>query len=460
MKTISLSLFLLFAVQWLNAQIIFDETIGTITSDQARSFRLTPTGYLIGGARLLSVDKDFNEVANVLLDHNRAVSVPSDSGYVLVRNRYTRGRTAVVAYVVRYDKEGKELWSKEIRNGYWRNFAEDVLPLDKGGFIYVGRHQSVTGSGAVMRKLDDSGKQLWEYKFEPKGPSFCQKVYQRDTNIYVVGKADAGVTGLDAKRDVFFTKHRITDGARQWAYLYHTDSTDVATDLMVKDGKTSVLLGYSNGDDNAIGNRGMLISITDGKEDWIKHYLGKYSEELRSIEPTEDGGYLILGNRHINSDSIRTFVMKTDDKGEMEWEYLFANAGKQHVGVEMERSGKSTYVVGGHFLNSSEKNDYFITAFDTEKLLNPTSTQFIGNGDSDLLSLYPNPTTNVLHLQVNEDLKRTGQIEIFDVQGRSMDVMELTSHQFSYDCSNMEAGIYWVQLQLGNRIERQAFILK
>jgi hypothetical protein len=74
---------------------------------------------------------------------------------------------------------------------------------------------------------------------------------------------------------------------------------------------------------------------------------------------------------------------------------------------------------------------------------------------SDLL-LYPNPTGNILH--VKTDGAKVKSLNIHSNTGASMSVKRLSDS--TWDVSHLPAGLYVVELQRGNQIERKKIVKK
>lgn len=434
-----------------NAQIIYDNQFPVVESSRAKSLNTTSLGYISGGDRLLHTDFDGNEIFNVEGVANGAHYYAQDSGFVCVFNVITGGNSpAVTAHVKRLDKYGNEIWVRDFVSGYWRNFAEDVVVLYDGMMVYTGRHQSVTGSGAVIRKLCPGGGQIWETKWSSGSTvsTYGKEVFLVDTHLYVIGNANASFDGLGTSRDMFVSKHGYDNGALEWSHVYSSDSIDDATDLLVLDGNSVLLLGNSNGDSLSIGDRGVLANIsydsqTGATTNWVKNYEAQSQLRTNDIESHPEGGYLILGTRaSATSDSIKTFIMAVDTVGEPTWEYVFANTGSVHVGREMLRESSHVYVVSGYYLDVFGNEQYYQTKFDLTDLESLTSIE--EREDKYRFHVYPNPTVDLLTIKFNW----TSEIEdiaILDSQGRTVHSLSPLSTTVHFDCSHLAPGLYYVK---------------
>ena len=463
MKTYTLTvLFILSAFMPAQSQIIFHKEFPTGTSDVAACLRVADNGYLVSGSRALSTDQNGNALVEIAGLHNRAAYIPTDGGFIAARYGY--GVTSVDGQVLRYNATGDVLWERTIEEGLWRNGVEDVIALDDGMFIYAGRHQDVVGSGAVIRKLCPSGGIIWEeiwnldawfaghaYELHPSGP-----------NLYVLGSANGGVVDTDLARDLTLTRHNLATGDLTWDYIYTDDSTQVATDLLVAPAGSSDLFLLGNSTAGA-GKSGLLISLSDVDtavvENWVRQYpLTGASEAFKAIEATADGGFLILGTRAAG-DSTFTYVKKLDAAADEEWEYRFANSGSQHVGAEMVADGGDVFTLAGHYLDDANGSEnYFLTKFDLAGL-NATSVGLPTVKDIEI-SLYPNPATDYLSIELPFEAATGSVITIVDVYGRVVDIFEPMSGRQTYDCAQLDSGMYLLELSSENYRGVTSFIVE
>lgn len=82
---------------------------------------------------------------------------------------------------------------------------------------------------------------------------------------------------------------------------------------------------------------------------------------------------------------------------------------------------------------------------------------FIGVDQFDLnnITLSPNPASN--KLTMNSPLAEFDAMQITDVQGRFIENYNVTSSQ-QLDIANLPAGVYFLNLQLGNNTVTKKFI--
>jgi hypothetical protein len=82
--------------------------------------------------------------------------------------------------------------------------------------------------------------------------------------------------------------------------------------------------------------------------------------------------------------------------------------------------------------------------------LDVTGVELIGD---DSFTIFPNPTDGLLNLSSKDQIK---QIRIFDIHGRI--VKQDINIERQIDVSNLDAGLYFVQATINNRLVSNRFI--
>ena len=85
----------------------------------------------------------------------------------------------------------------------------------------------------------------------------------------------------------------------------------------------------------------------------------------------------------------------------------------------------------------------------------PLSTEELGSG---VLNLYPNPTSGIVELQLNE-LRGSDRIEIMDIQGRLVYAKNLNNTNTQIDLSSLASGTYTARL-IGENVNEERTIVK
>jgi hypothetical protein len=100
---------------------------------------------------------------------------------------------------------------------------------------------------------------------------------------------------------------------------------------------------------------------SQGDLQWQKTYGGKYTDELRSMEQTKDGGYILGGYSNSPQSGDKTepnigigdyWVVKIDDSGSIEWQRTYGGNADNQLYV-IHQTVDEGYIIGG---NSNSTN--------------------------------------------------------------------------------------------------------
>jgi hypothetical protein len=134
----------------------------------------------------------------------------------------------------------------------------------------------------------------------------------------------------------------------QWAYTYGGSSNDRFTSIQQTQDGGYVLVGhtYSLG----VGNSDVLVMklSSEGDLTWQKAYGGTGYDQAKSIQQTQDGGYIVAGNTSsFGSGDNNMWVMKLDSSGAVTWQKTYGGTGQDYAqSIQQTRDGG--YIVAGH----------------------------------------------------------------------------------------------------------------
>jgi len=237
-------------------------------------------------------------------------------------------------YVVKSDSSGAKIWEKAF-GGDGDDRGNEVIETSDGGLLVVGE-KMVNGNREVyLIKLDASGNKIWE------------KTY---------GQANKDCWGLGIAET--------TDG-----------------DFIIC-GQIGIGLGWSD------FSLALLIKVdAAGEELWKKTYRESGYQHLHfnSIEPTDDGGFIICGAMDDKGHADDYFYMvKIDSDGNFEWvsSLTYRNASNYSWGFVARQTTDGGYIVSGGASNFGVQGDMGILVV---KLNSEGKTQWtrICGGDFD-----------------------------------------------------------------------------
>ena len=304
-------------------------------------------------------------------------------------NSTERGRLLSLLLLVIYSHFSYSqdvLWEKSY-GGKHAEFLADVLSTPDYGFLLAGSslsekngNKEMVSSGNFdywLWKMDEHGSPEWQKSFGGSGMDFLQNVQlTADGGFILVGTSNSPKSGQKkdnskGQDDLWIIKLD-AKGNEQWQRtIGGSGQEQVATIRRTKDGGYIVGGSSQSGksEDKTEENFGNLdywvVKLSsDGKIEWQETYGGKNLDQLKTVEQTPDGGYIIGGysnspaSGNKQSDNIGAgdyWIIKTDKQGAIEWQRTLGADGDDHLAVVIQcKSGG--YLLGGSS-NSNPSND-------------------------------------------------------------------------------------------------------
>jgi hypothetical protein len=242
-------------------------------------------------------------------------------------------------WVWKMDETGKPDWQKSL-GGSGFDLLKSIRGTKDGGFILGGTSNSEAG----FHKKDSckGNTDFWVFKLNAKGDEQWQRTL--------------GGTGQEELLSVFQT----TDGGY---ILGGSSSSDATLTTTAKNALTTTKKDLTAKSSNSRGNMDYWIVKLNaqGEVQWQKTYGGKYADELRSMEQTKDGGYILGGYSNSPQSGDKTepnigigdyWVVKIDNSGTIEWQRTYGGNGDNQLYV-IHQTGDEGYIIGG---NSNSTN--------------------------------------------------------------------------------------------------------
>jgi hypothetical protein len=273
------------------------------------------------------------------IDEGYVVKQTSDGGYIVAGASTAFGWYGE-GWLIKTDANGNVIWS----HGYhpnpsteseWDNFY-DVLETSDGGFVAL-------GFGNFQGYL----AQAWILKVNSNGNVVWNKSY---------GDFDS------------------------WERLYSMKPTSDGGYIAVGDKH------YTYGDTTS--HDGWLVKFNStGDTLWTKHFGGTQIDIFRSIQITNDGGYVVCGEREPYwAGFFRGWLMKFDVNGNVIWENMYGLGGFMSLQV----TPNGNYIAAGtKFVSQATFNDAWLLKTDVDGNIIYNHTYPISSTDDIVQSIQP-----------------------------------------------------------------------
>lgn len=314
-----------------NGEMTWAKIYGGVETDVGYSvYQCSDSGYIIcgysnsfgaGNHDIYLVKTDVNGVLSwtqtiggVNDDWGFIIRQTSDGGFILTGNTSSYGAGQTDAFLIKLDGQGNTLWSKYF-GGINNDWCASVQQTSDGGYIICGGTLSFGAGGydVYLIKTDQMGNDLWIQTIGGNESDDAYSVQQTSDGGYIIaGETYSFGAGVN---DVYVIK---TDsyGNTLWTKTFGGSTHDIAYCIDETPSGTFILTGgtYSFG---AGQNDVYLISITaSGDLIWAKTFGDVGSDCGRSVECTDDGGYIITGGTtSFGAGGSDVYLLKTDHNG-------------------------------------------------------------------------------------------------------------------------------------------------
>lgn len=278
------------------------------------------------------------------------------------------------------------LWEKSY-GGNHADYLMDVQPTADYGFILAGSSLSQKSGNKSegnigdldywIWKMDEKGDLDWQKNIGGSGSDFLQSIKLTVDGGYILGGISSSNKGFgktdDSKGlDDYWLIKLNAKGDQEWQKTIGGSGQEQLKSIcQTREG------GYIIGGSSSSGKSGdkteagfgsldfWIVKLdSKGTIEWQKTLGGRYVDELRSMETTFDGGYIVGGYSNSPQSAVKTdsnkgvgdfWVLKLDGKGEIEWQKTLGGNKDDQLYVVHQTSDKG-YVIGGNSDSSSSNN--------------------------------------------------------------------------------------------------------
>ena len=223
----------------------------------------------------------------------------------------------------------------------------DVQNTDDGGYIVVGSIGSYSNyeNDIYLIKTDQNGQELWSQTFGGAGDEVGRSIQKTDDGGYIiVGSSSSYGNG---ENDVYLIKTD-QDGQELWSQTFGGSANDIGRSIQETDDGGYVISGNTNSYGNGGHDVYLIKTDQDGQELWSQTFGGAAGDVGRSIQKTDDGGYLIAGNTYsYGIGESNVYLLQTDQDGQELWSQTFGDTG-YHYGWSIQKTNDGAYVIVGY----------------------------------------------------------------------------------------------------------------
>ena len=377
-----------------------------------------------------------------------SVQQTTDGGYIMVGN--TPGVISMYSiYLVKTNSNGDTLWTKIFAGENKPNYSDDAYSVRQtfdGGYAIAGEFNNDSTDVGYLLKTNANGDSIWSKQFIGfVGGAFYSMQELPDSGFILTGftapyngnfKDDGFLVRTDKNGDSLWTKKF---GKSAWNQGFSSVSTTM-------DGGY-ILVGGAR--DSVKQVLCLFKTNSSGDTLWTKTYSGTGNDVGEGVQQTSDGGYIIAGTTSSYGGSSGTeylYLLKTNSSGNFEWRKTFGGTWGASLGDCIQVTSDGGFIISG--FTSSYGNldgDVFLIKTDSTGYA-PTGIQMLGQPVSGI-TIFPNPFSTQTTVELESGNRyQDMRFEMFDVYGRKVKSLQVTSSKFEIQRGDLPGGIYFVSV--------------
>jgi hypothetical protein len=467
----------------LTAQITFQRTYGGASSDYGYSVRQTAdSGFIIagstfsfgaGGEDVYLIKTDANgetlwttTYGDTSEDVGYSVSQTIGGGYAIVgyRRFYIEGDEDVD--FIKTDADGAALWTSTYGGaGYDEGWS--VQQTSDTGYIITGITSSFGAGGCdvYLIKTDVDGDTLWTRTYGGAAYDRAYSARQTAEGGYIMAGTTTsfGAGGYD----VYLIK---TDarGDTLWTRTYGDSFDDVGRSVQQTDDGGYVIAGYTEFFGGGGYNVYLIKTNPSGDTLWTRTYGGNSDDAGSTVQQTADSGYIIAGwTFSFGADHCDVYIVKTDASGNTVWTRTF-DVNVWDYGYSAQQTADGGYVIAGYAApRAVGREDIYLIKTDSlgnvavaEPKTSPTRDPALS------LSCEPNPFRTRTAISLQLTAHSPAELAIFDAAGRCVRTFTVNREPYTvWDGTDelghaLPSGTYFLRLAAGGRHATARLVLQ
>jgi hypothetical protein len=401
---------------------------------------------------------------NTEYDYCYHVQQTSDDGYLLFGETNSFHHTYWFAWVIKTNSFGDTVWTSVIGEGR-HYFARSGIELSGGECIFTGRTKA-SGSAEEdlwLVKLDAIGDTVWTKRMGGNGNDHGISIEQATGGGFII----AGVTESFGAGDKDLWLIRTDQsGDTIWTKTYGGIDSDIASDIKQTDDNGFIIAGATRsfGHMNNYYDAWLIKTDSIGDTVWTKTFGGNFHDGGLAVQQTLDGGYILVGYKTLDLLNGDVWMIRTDDSGDTLWTASFGSNFYDY-GRSVEQTNDGGYIIAGEYYeyNTNSRDVWLIkTAPDPSGIKSNVFENLPGTAI--LNQNYPNPFNPTTTIEF--DLPKSSQVtlKIYNILGEEVitlvsDRLPTGSYSYEWDASNLASGVYLYRLQAGEYVETRKMVL-
>jgi hypothetical protein len=270
---------------------------------------------------------------------NAAIETPFQEYFFCGTNKINLNEKQIIVF--KTDLNGKEIWNKSIK------ISEQAIGVNihlnpNNTLTAIGNYISAdTGKWSVcIINLTRDGKIMWEKSIGSDVHQYIYKSIMTIDHTFVL----IGYNEINDKQSMYSANISL-QGEIIWEKVYSESQSLIGKDCVQLYDENYLFVGESISDQGVI-NVALFKTDPYGVKMWKQVYTSPNSYAANNIIIANDNGYLILGETDAYTDNIGIYLMKIDETGKKQWEKFYDN-NSSSIGKSLIPTNQEGYIIVG-----------------------------------------------------------------------------------------------------------------
>ncbi len=420
-------------------------------------------------------------------------------------------------FISKLDSSGNLVWAKALGDIY-SDYGNSIA-IDNQSNIYItGSFQSTVdfdpGPGTMLKtsfgskdvflsKLDSTGNLIWCKTFGGSGPDQGNYIVFDSLGYVFVGGDFWGtvdfnpdsltnIISSNGSYDAFISKYN-SSGNLVWTKAFGGSIEDHCISIAVEANNNVYAGGYFEGTSDFDPDSGIFSLTSEGFFDsfiskldnsgnlvWARSIGGIGYEYLNSLSLDRANNIYTIGSFTASSDFDPSSASNYDLMSAGGWDIYMSSIDSSGAFLSAVQIGGANSELGG-FISTDDLNNIYLTGCfssptincDSIQLLNSDSvlhhqdifiakysntiTSIAENFSTDVLTLYPNPASNIITIEFSSSNLK-GAINIFNMMGKIVYSTFTLSSTINVNLEGLIPGVYLISVEIDGKFFKEKFI--
>jgi hypothetical protein len=282
------------------------------------------------------------------------VEQTQDGGYIMVGGTEASRPYEKDIWLIKTGSLGNKQWDKIFSSPY-NDRGKSVHQTQDGGYIIASMSEEIIWDEHAFRmgeryvwliKTDASGNKEWDKNFSGLLSFLGDPMQETQDGGYII---TGHINSQDDSRTDIWLIKTDASGNKEWENTFGGRSRDYGNSIQESQDGGYIIVGETSSFGSGHEDIWLIKTDSMGNEQWTTTFGGSYDDYGYSVQQTQDGGYIITGETESSTGGGGlgdVWLIKTDLYGNKEWDRTFGGSDDDR-GHSVQQLKNGGYIIVG-----------------------------------------------------------------------------------------------------------------